>query len=170
MIPLKVFLEEGKPGHQGTNIDKPHVLFLRFFLLSRWWFFFPFSGSTAAGSIPEIATPAYQPLGSRGGGVDGRADVKVEDWFACGFGVGRVIVDHVADLFGRAVGLLTGDVPIVPVEGRLGTRRDRVGNVSIGWKDETSGRPRGMGEEAGGTEPRRWRCESRSIAVCLPKS
>lgn len=70
---------------------------------------------------PHIASPSNEPLRSTEG-CDGGSDVEVEDGFAGGFGLARVVVDDVSDFLFDAADL-AGDEPVVSVKGRLGSAR-----------------------------------------------
>ncbi len=76
--------------------------------------------------MPNVATPSHHPLQRGGRGVDGRPDVEIEDRFARRLRIGGVIVDHVADLFGRAGWGPASNVPIVAVEGGLGAGNEGI--------------------------------------------
>ena len=66
---------------------------------------------------PDVAAPADETL-SGAGGRHGWADVEVENGFAGGFGRAGIVVDDVADFLCLAVDV-SGDVPIVAIEGRF---------------------------------------------------
>jgi hypothetical protein len=82
-------------------------------------------------SMPHIATPTQHSLRRGRGRVDGRPDVEVKYRLTRRLGISRVIVDHVADLFGGACGCAAGDVPVVAVEGGFAAGRTRVSHRSI---------------------------------------
>lgn len=104
--------------HSGqTSVKRP--LLPQGAEVGQWlWILFPFISPD--GLPPHVATPTDDAFrGSQGRSC--RSNVEVEDGLACGLRLAGVVVDYVSNFFSLAVDL-TGDIPVVPIEGWLGAK------------------------------------------------